>query len=357
MTVRLLASLLALVAIHAASIAAQQTPASRGGKDAAAERALQAAFDAYAGGDDLAAGRWVAGLEDASVLRNVGAFVARQPWSRSGAAFLLEVVVATPSVGRLPQLLADAQAVLAKRPTPLGGNAEEDRFEVLWHQAAIGTLQALPMVEMLQQYLDAIAPRFAEAAGRGVTLETRFALARGFTAALVCCWERRPFEIVRQIPRAARGATTRDAALAIFDRAATESALRVEALVRAGKLLHEAGRYKEALARFAEVPDHDDPVIAYVQHLTEARALDALDRPAEAATAYRAALATPPPGQTAGIGLAAALLRSGQIDDAVRAADEARSMGNSTQGHLVAFNRGDQRFVSRWLAEIRTLRR
>jgi hypothetical protein len=97
-------------------------------------------------------------------------------------------------------------------------------------------------------------------------------------------------------------------------------------------------------------------VIGYVQHLTHARVLDALDRPADAAGAYRAALAITPPGQHAGIGLAAALLRSGQVHEAVAAGDAARSMNTENAGHQLAFNRGDGRFVSRWLAEIRRMR-
>src|SRR5262245_58330708 len=145
MTARRLAPIIGVVAISVVSATAQQ-PSQKSGTapTASIERSLQSALDAYAGGDDLAPARWVAGLDDASALRSVGTVMARQPWSRSAAAFVLEVVVATHNIERLPMLLSDGRTLLARRPTPLGASPEDDRFEVLWQQTAVGILEALP---------------------------------------------------------------------------------------------------------------------------------------------------------------------------------------------------------------------
>jgi hypothetical protein len=68
-------------------------------------------------------------------------------------------------------------------------------------------------------------------------------------------------------------------------------------------------------------------------------------------------LAVAPSGQRAAIGLAAALLRSGQSGAAADAAADARRMNDDTGDQFARFNVGDFRLVPEWLAEIRRLRR
>ena len=115
------------------------------------------------------------------------------------------------------------------------------------------------------------------------------------------------------------------------------------------------------------VPDHSDQVLGYVHHWTHARLLDNVGRPADAAAAYRQALAFAPRSQAATIGLAAALQRAGRAEESAKAAADARAMhviispaesATRPLGDLMAtFDRGDNRFVQQWLAEVRKLRR
>jgi hypothetical protein len=132
-------------------------------------------------------------------------------------------------------------------------------------------------------------------------------------------------------------------------------------------LLFDNNRRTDALAWLARVPDHSDQVLSYVQHWTHARILDNVDRPAEAAAAYRRALAFAPRSQPAAIGLAAALQRAGRAEESAKAAAEARAMhivissaesATRDPGDLMpTFERGDGRFVQQWMTEVRRLRR
>ena len=94
-----------------------------------------------------------------------------------------------------------------------------------------------------------------------------------------------------------------------------------------------------------------------MHYQTLGRVFDATKRPTDAAEAYRLALTYEPSSQVASTGLAAALLRSGRAEEAVRAADEARVMTNESGNVDAEFRRGDVRFVSGWLADIRRSRR
>jgi cytochrome c-type biogenesis protein CcmH/NrfG len=107
------------------------------------------------------------------------------------------------------------------------------------------------------------------------------------------------------------------------------------------------------------VPAHDDMMLGYVQHLTRGHVLDELDRPADAAAAYRRALEFMPTPQGAAIGLAAALLRSGDAEAAAAAAIAAKRLPRLSYGAdpRVRFRQADARFLPLWLAEIRKLRR
>jgi tetratricopeptide (TPR) repeat protein len=213
--------------------------------------------------------------------------------------------------------------------------------------------------------VDAAGARLDDARRRGVALETRMPLARAFTSALMCCWTRSPGELVRSFRDLSRSRVTLAGALAQFEEAAREPALRAEALVRGATLLFDSNRRPDALAWLERVPDQSDPVVGYAQHWTHARILDD-DRPADAAAAYRRALAVAPKSQTAAIGLAAALQRAGRAEDSATAAADARRMHvispaefgrRAPEDLMLTFDRGDRRFVPQWLAELRRLRR
>jgi hypothetical protein len=321
-------------------------------------RGINDALTAYEGGDDLAVERLFAASIGPSTPYLDTVLAQPAPWSRARAAFLLEVAIQQrfgPG-----NLLTAGRLMITARPARLGADAREDRFEVLWHQAAIGLLQSQPSVAAQVEYLQGIETRFADATRLGVALETRFPLARAIVASIVCCWKPTAGEIVRQIPSHSRDGVTLDGALKLLDDTAALLPLRAEAYVRGGKLLFDAGRLDEALAWLSRVPDHDDRAIGKVQHLVRGRAFDRLNRPADAAEAYAKALELVPAFQPAAIGLSAALLRAGRPDAALTAAADARRIparSPSFGAEFADLNRGDLRFVPAWLSEIRSLRR
>jgi hypothetical protein len=333
---------------------------------------VQLAFSSYAGGDDLAVERWLSTPQGAANLPYVERILlANQPaWSRSIAAFLIEcaaarwrsgpgqggVLQANPSRGLA--LLPSARVYVMSRPAALGADPAEDRFEILWHQIAIGIIEGARGFPRLVEYLDHVSPRFDAAAAGGVSLDTRFALARATATAALCC--PRSSAETRALPSSAGAVAPPglEAAVASLERAAAIPSLRVEALIRGGVLYANLLRRGDALAWLERAPaDHDDHLLGYVQHLTRGRLLDASNRPADAAGAYASARRHMPSGQLAGIGHAAALLRSGRADEAAETALEARRLPDDQRDLLAEFDRADFRFVHVWLAELRRLRR
>ena len=344
------------MAIASSSGLDQSRPVDRRPIPPASQSRIQEVFDAYDAGDDLAVERWLMTAGTETHLDYVAQFVSTATaWSRTRAAFALEVLVQRPM--RVPDLFEAGRTMVIGRPSPLGNDAVEDRFEVLWHQTALGLAQSVPQVEWQVQYLAAVGPRFEESRSRGVKLDTRLPLAQAFAAGLLCCWTPVSGEVIRQIPKAGRSSTTLDAAISFFERAAGTPSLRAEALVRGARLLYGAGRTEQARSWLEQVPPHADRIVGYVQQLTHGRVLDRLDRAGDAADAYRKALAIEPHAQRAAIGLAAALMRTGAAEEAGRAAADARRMEDAAARLIGEFHRGDLRFVHEWLAEIRRLRR
>ena len=342
-------------------VGAQRKPDERLRIPAAAAKSLQDALTAYASGDDLAVERWLSGFRGVTHLAYLELVIERDttPWRRSTPAFLLEVAAALDGARalRVPDVLKAGLSRMVSRPTALGADPLEDRFELLWHQAALGVAQAVQQYWLQQDLLDVIRLRFDVAGHGGLVAATRIPLARGMAAAGLCCWKREAGETYQQVPPSGRRPVSVDQALALFDEAAGIPALRVEALIRGAVLLRKVGRDAEALAWFDRVPTHEDRALGYVHHLTRARLLDGADRTSDAVIAYRRALDFEPHSQLATIGLAAALLRSGQADAAVGVAARARRMPADVSPEDRIFRRGDARFVPEWLAEIRRLRR
>jgi hypothetical protein len=89
-------------------------------------------------------------------------------------------------------------------------------------------------------------------------------------------------------------------------------AVRPEASVRLGFLYLRMNQPALALTTLDESGNSDDPQVVYLRHLFRGRALERLDRDADAVDAYRAATKIVPGAQTAGLALAAALVKVGQ---------------------------------------------
>jgi Flp pilus assembly protein TadD len=118
------------------------------------------------------------------------------------------------------------------------------------------------------------------------------------------------------------------------------------------------GRAADAIAWVDRVgPEPADKLLRYQLAVIRARALDLLDRPEPAAAAYEAARLEYPTVQTPAIGRAAALLRIGQTAEAVRVATAARRLPPDAPDPRSEFVRADGRFLTRWLDELRTLRK
>ena len=358
---RALAVGVSMVSLGALPLSGQRTSNSRPRIPPTIEQDIKKAIAAYAGGDDLAAERWVSHSLSPTNLAYLELVMTRdsEPWNRSKPAFLLEIAVAMSGEHgyRVPDVLKAGSSLMFGRPTAVGDDPAEDQFEVLWFQAALGIAQGMEQYWLQQDLLDLIRLRFETAVEHPAVRETRFLLARGIAAAGLCCWTREGGETIQFVAPSDRRPVSPDEAIALFEQAAAIQALRIEALVRGAVLLWRVGRRADALAWFDRVPPHDDPAIGYVQHLTHGRLLDGAGRAADAATAYRAALGFEPASQRAGIGLAAALLRSGRAGDAAAAAAAALRLSSETARPDSAFRRGDLRFLPGWLAEIRRLRR
>ena len=334
---------------------------------AAVDKALEDAISAYSAGDDDAVDRWMSMAHlspRVHYTRFEAAMVRAAPWSRARAAFVLEVAVRN-GIGE-SQLSLIGRSMVIARSTALGTDPADDQFEILLHHVTIGLLQERMNVKPLDDYVNEVRSKFDDARRRGVALETRIPLARAFTSALLCCWTRSGV-LIRTFRGLSRARVTLADALAQFEEAAREPALRAAALIRGAKLLVDNDRGTDALAWLERVPDHSDPVLRYVHHWTHARLLDNVDRPADAAAAYRRALAVAPRSQAAAIGLAAALQRAGRGEESAKAAAAARTMhvvispaesDTRALGDVMpTFDRGDNRFVQQWLAEVRRLRR
>jgi tetratricopeptide (TPR) repeat protein len=366
---RSLAAFTTLTLAVTAVLAAQQPPSRvRPRIPAAVERSILDTYNAYIGGDDFAVERWAATPLARSAASYLELVIGRDgtAWSRARPAFLLEVAAAMTGGTsqrdffgsyRIPQYLKTGMSLIAARPSTVGTEPLEDRFELLWLQAALGVAQGIQQYWLQQDLIDIAMPRFTDPRLTPLVNTTRIPLARGIAAAGLCCWRRIEGEIIQIVPPSERRSMSMEHALRMFTEAATVPALYTEAMVRGAVLLHQNGREADAIAWFDRIPPHEDRALGYVHYRTLGRVLDGTPRAEDAAVAYRAALKFEPMSQLAGIGLAASLLRAGRPDDAGVAAEAARRMSGEPGAFETAYRRADRRFVSEWLTEIRRLRR
>ena len=354
----------ALTTVGAAQIVSVYKPPT---PEVIAERRaeLQRLLDAYAGGD-YGVVRRSFGLRLDSTTRVALDQMLNDPaapWQPARAAFTLEVAVALRRVGDFSgsSLLRAGRTQVLGRPDPIGTNAKEDRFEVLWHQVALAF--STDLFFQRDEYLNAISARVVRMAQVTPPIPNRFALARAETAKQRCC-NREGMELATVVvvsrsrafgapPRNTRAEPTPGDALALYDAAASDPALRAEALIRKAYLEQLLGRPVQSLEALDAAGPVDDQTLGYAAALIRAGSNDRLGRPADAADAYATALKLAPDSQVPAIGYAAALQRSGRPEEAVAAADRARQyFGNDP---WPAFGRGDYRYVEAWLAELRTL--
>ncbi len=258
-------------------------------------------------------------------------------------------------------LLRLGRGMFSNRPA-IGADPAGDRFEVLWHQIALGLLQGNGVWFDHDAYLTAISPRVTKISQVKPPIANRFALARGFNAALQCCATLMSPPLSRTIVVTGGGlkpAPPADSAVALrlFETAAADPALRVEALVQGAYVESLVGHLRDAIAWLDRAEPITELPLAYAAAMIRAGVLDRQSQPASAADSYAAAERLAPGVQTPLIGRAAALQRAGRTDEAVAEAVRARQLKEGAGDPWLIFRGGDARFVDAWLLELRGLLR
>ena len=299
-------------------------------------------------------------------------------WHRGKAAMLLELANGSTLVA--PQYIrplvgAGRRYLLASRATRTPDRSDE-AVARLWHRVAVGLLQRRGTPSMIDEYLEDLHVQPGSGAADD-PIDARFVLARAI-AQERRCWDvrptlERPGADVRDLARASgvalrnpggpgRSALAAEAerwrtclgeAVARFETAAAAAETQAEARVRGGWMLFQQDDPQQALQWLDAVEPGDDRDVAYWAALFRGRVLDALGRHQAAAEAYRAALAVCPNAQSAGVGLALALFRIDRVDEADALARSLRVHTAAAADPWWIYAGADQRFVDRWIAELR----
>lgn len=274
-------------------------------------------FDAYARGLYAQALEGLAQHRDLRTLksqmagpREASAWIARE----SGTADRRRVIVATVAieavnrygVGQWP----DAYALLEWACTLVRQNVPGS-IEVAWHRASIALVQSGSGVNSDQLEIH------AGHAFKRFPTDPQVVLARAVAREL------RTFPDPRDGSSLSDRDTRVDAIIDYLEDARGYPEVRGEASMRLGFLYLRLGQPGLAVKALEGVaPDASEAQIVYLGHLFRGRALERLDRDAEAVDAYRAATRAVPGAQTADLALAAALVKLGQRTAAAAIAQE-----------------------------------
>ncbi len=299
-------------------------------------------------------------------------------WHRGKAALLLELANVSTRVA--PQfvrpLVGAGRRYLAApgRPTTADGSAAA--FERLWHRIATGILLRSAAPDVVDQYVSGLVNADRSEASSAF-VDARLLLARA-VAHERRCWDTRPD---RNRPGADLRTLARDArddfpgpgdlmsspravvssrwhtclgeTIALLEEAGAADETHAEARVRSGWLLFLQGDAPDALQWLESAEPAGDRDLAYWRSLFRGRVLDALDRHQDAAAAYASALEARPGAQSASVGLSLALFRLDRADEAETLARSLRSGAPAVADPWWDYPGADQRFVERWLAELR----
>jgi hypothetical protein len=276
-------------------------------------------------------------------------------WERhrrpSQGAFLLEFIrtglvdfnEATTTKG-----LAVSQAYIMRRTNPPGKNPAEDALEITWHKAALGLVEGLRDLRLLDDTLGPLRRRMTTApaaGGRATLVDPWIALVDGIAI------EIRTFVDPRVLPREGPAAIRR------FDEAAKYPDTRAEATVRKAALLVRMGDHAGALAALDAGSDPgNDSTVRCWRALLRGRALEGLGRLDDAASAYGEALIAAPNSSSALAALAAVELRRGRTDIAVQWAAQGRARTGAATDPWLLYGTADFRLYRERIEILRQAR-
>jgi tetratricopeptide (TPR) repeat protein len=347
---------------------------------------IDQAFVAYSAGDHDVVARMFLGPADFQLLRLdkpqvLDAWLGA--WNIEKAKFAIELakVANDTSPTRTWALVSAGRRYLLTRhhasPAP---SAALDEFEQTWHQVALGLLQRHVFGDYEEMYLTDLQSRGKQQTSANI-LPERFALERGI-AQEQRCWNKRESldragDAADAVARAAgQQVKSRDGiskggldeanrrqqacwseAVARFSAGFESRTAGAEARVRAAWMQMQLGRFEDALETIDEVDPGDDRDLAYWAGLFRGRIDDTLGRHADAERAYRAALEARPGAQSAGIGLALTLFKMDRDAEADAAALQVRTGSTNAADPWWTYLSADQRFVDRWIGELRGMHR
>jgi tetratricopeptide (TPR) repeat protein len=143
-------------------------------------------------------------------------------------------------------------------------------------------------------------------------------------------------------------------AIYLLDEAAKYPELASEAEVRKAVVLLRLSRPREALPLVQKVYGHAaEPAVNYLAALVEGRVLEALDRPDDAAEAYKRAVLLFPRAQSPFVAMAALRFKQDLRADALEWASRARTTSAGSADPWWEYWMGDFRFVPTWLGAVR----
>jgi tetratricopeptide (TPR) repeat protein len=244
------------------------------------------------------------------------------PWPaspRREAVFALELAEAAIYSPR-PDDRERAVRVLERFGWLIQPAFEPGEFERAWLAAELAMLQGSIQPRLALSFVDRALERFPD--------DGRFHLARAVVNDQLR--HTAPPRPAFGAPRPAAGPAPPSIEMVIehYERAAAFPAVRGEARVRLGWLRARLGRHEEALGDFnaaAAGIDRSDRQLLYLNELLRGQALATLGRHADAASAFRRALAIGSSAQSARVGLMNALLATGDRAEAEQLAEAIQS--------------------------------
>ncbi len=292
--------------------------------------------------------------------------IKRDTWEPSRAGLSLEL-----AIGALDRqwpagapLLTAAMRQVVGRPAAPGRDAAGDRFESIFHYAALGALLGNGLWLTAERYVGALDSRISDSPvpGRAVLIDPGWPLMLGWigearTAPIQSGPDERD-----GLPSLAAVGSIRRTLERVESRLALATTLPhapAEARVRRAFVLHRLGRNSEAALELAQVPPGSmdgDKFLRYWRGLIAGRVHEALGSSTEAERAYTDAHAVWPGAQTAPIALASLFERQGRPAEAERWIARVHELPADAIDPWWLYWTGDRRRVTAWLSEIRKAR-